>query len=112
MNNIDNLTFGDIVIADLPFSDGSRTKIRPVLILAKDKYDYLVMKISSVIEKQDVLDILIDSDDENKLLEKSVFKIKKIWHFSKEILWKKIGKLSLQDSKEIKSTLVKFVQSF
>lgn len=112
MKIIDNFSFGDIIIARIPFSDKSNTKIRPVLVLAKDRDDYLLMKISSVLNKKSNWDIVIPMNLSNWLRSDSIFKIKKIWSFSKEILWKKIGKLSLQDSKEIKSTLVKFVQSF
>ena len=76
--NIDNLVFGDIVIADLPYTDNSKTKIRPVLILSKDRDDYLLMKISSIVEKKETHDLIIIRDEENKLEGSSVFKTRKI----------------------------------
>jgi len=109
MKNTDNLKFGDIVIADLPFSDGSKSKIRPVLVLAKDKNDYLIMKISSIIGESELLDLVLEQDNINNLLEKSVLKIKKIWNFSKEILIKKIWNLSVKHSKDLKNRIKDFV---
>lgn len=111
MNNIDNLKFGDIVLADLPFSDGSQTKIRPVLILLKDRYDYLVMKVSSIVDKKQDVDLLITPDSSNKLLEDSVFKTKDIWKFSREILGRCIGELSTNDCHKIKKNLVYVMQN-
>ncbi len=109
MRNIDNLTFGDIALAEFPFSNGSRSKLRPVLILSKDRNDYLFMKISSVVEKKEHFDLIISSDTSNNLLNTSVFKVKKISSFSKEILFKKIGKLSPKHCKDTKDHLNAFI---
>ena len=90
MKNIDNLTFGDIALAELPYTDGTKTKIRPVLILARDKNDYLLMKITSITDSKEQLDIEISSNYENNLEAISVIKVKKISTYSKEILLQKL----------------------
>jgi len=75
MRDIDNLIFGDIALAELPYTDGSKTKIRPVLILTRDKNDYLLMKITSITDKKEQLDIEVSGDYENNLEAISVIKV-------------------------------------
>lgn len=111
MRDIDSLTFGDIALAELPYSDWSRTKIRPVLILAKDKNDYLLMKITSVTDNKEPLDLEVHEDIENNLGEISVIKIKKIWNYSKEILLKKLWILDFKNCQIIKNNFKQFIDN-
>lgn len=110
MRNIDNFIFGDIVVADLPYADGLKTKIRPVLILAKDKNDYLLMKITSNTENRDPIDVSLHKDSYNNIEEEeSLIKIKKIWTRSKEILIQKIWILSDKHHELVKKSLQNFI---
>ena len=47
MKNIDNAQFGDILLAEIIFSDNSGSKIRPVVFLYAEGEDYTVLKITS-----------------------------------------------------------------
>jgi len=47
MKNIDNCCFGDIILADYTFSDGTGSKLRPVLVLFRDREDITVLKMTS-----------------------------------------------------------------
>jgi hypothetical protein len=89
--NIETCKFGDIVLANLPYIDDlTRYKLRPILILKKDRNDYLMMKITSQKDVKEAIDILVHPDDSNGLEEDSLFKIGKIVTYAKEILFAKI----------------------
>ncbi|MDR2541255.1 MAG: type II toxin-antitoxin system PemK/MazF family toxin [Candidatus Peribacteria bacterium] len=109
MKNIDNFSFGDIVIASMPFSDGTSEKIRPVLILAKDREDYLFLKITTQIQKSEPFDIVLSPDSENHLKSISLIKTKKISTYTKEILHQKVGTLSDEDKQKVKANLISFL---
>jgi len=109
--NIDNLSFWDIALAELPFTDWSKSKIRPILIVKKDRDDYLLMKISSQVQNISDFDIKITSDNENNLQETSIIKLEKLWVHAKEILIWKLWELSKADKKTTKNNLLKFIQS-
>lgn len=111
MKSIDNLTFGDIAVAKLPYTDGTNTKIRPVLILSRDRNDYLLIKITSIVDKKESLDIEISRDNENNLEETSLIKIKKIWTYSKEILLQSTGSLSHKDCELVRKNLKEFIDN-
>ena len=111
MRDIDNLIFGDIALAELPYTDGSKTKIRPVLILTRDKNDYLLMKITSITDKKEQLDIEVSGDYENNLEAISVIKVKKISTYSKEILLQKLWVLWDKECGIVRKNLKEFVDN-
>lgn len=110
MKNTDNFIFGDIVAAEIPFSNLEETKIRPVLIISKDKDDYLIMKITSNTLNKSYNDLIIEVDNCNNLKTDSVIKILKIWSFSKEILRRKIWELNLENKNQVKENLINFIE--
>ncbi len=112
MMSIDNFTFWDIVSAEIPFTDWTNTKIRPVLILYKDKEDYLVLRISSILPSMEDLDIKLVPNSENNLKTESIIKLKKIGLFNKYVLRKKIGILNWFQKDIVKKHMKKFVDIF
>jgi hypothetical protein len=63
---INNCKFGDILLANLPFSeDPSSYKKRPVLVLKKNKHDYLVAKITSQLQNIEDYDVELHPDNGN-----------------------------------------------
>lgn len=109
MKITDNYIFGDIVAGQIPFSDGSETKIRPVLILEKDKEAYLMLRITGNISNKEKYDLHLNTDTTNNLRAESLIKIKKIWNYSKKILTQKIWHLSPEHKREVKSALKSFI---
>lgn len=107
--NIDKLNFGDIALADLPFTDWSKSKIRPILIVKKDRDDYLLMKVSSKLDKQSDYDISLVPDEYNNLQETSLIKLEKIGVYAKEILLGKLWTLSGNHKSIIKEKLHSFI---
>jgi hypothetical protein len=98
--NIDNFKFWDIVSAEIPFTDWKTTKIRPILILKKEREDYLVLRISSVISSKEDFDIELSPDAINNLKITSLIKIGKIGLFHKYIM------------RKLKENMKKFIDSF
>lgn len=71
-------------------------KVRPALIVQNDEYIDMsslltVIPISSQIEKQTHLDVLLEKDVENRLIKDSLVKIKQVSSFDKRRLIKYIG---------------------
>ncbi|MDR0649884.1 MAG: hypothetical protein LBG59_00310 [Candidatus Peribacteria bacterium] len=76
MRNIDNAQFGDILLADVIFSDHSGSKIRPVVFLYTMGEDIVVLKITSQWAYQDPFIMAIPPDEQNNLKTTSYVKIK------------------------------------
>ena len=109
--NIDkSFVFWDIVAAEIPFTDGNSTKIRPILVLKRDREDYLVLRISSIIHSKDSYDIELLPDFENNLKSISLLKIGKIGLFHKYILRKKIGNISTLQKVQLKKNMKCFIE--
>ncbi|TAK32108.1 MAG: type II toxin-antitoxin system PemK/MazF family toxin [Chloroflexota bacterium] len=92
---------GDIVLARFPFSDGSGTKLRPVLILAEVPgpfRDYVVLFISSQLSHASgEFDLVLDRShaafQRSGLKVSSVFRIAKIATLSDALLVGTLGQL-------------------
>jgi mRNA interferase MazF len=95
---------GEIVLVPFPFSDLSRNKIRPALVLACDKDDYTVVFISSVKPAgQEYVEV--DPDMSNKLKTKSYVRYTKFASLSKTIIIGKIGIFTTRDYSAIQKAL-------
>jgi hypothetical protein len=102
----------DIVLCPMKFSDWVGWKFRPVVILAEDRWDFLVCAISTQLHQSWQFDLLINSDDENKLRsEKSVIRIFKMTTITPELIHKKRWKLSKNDWIHLKDNMQQFVNS-
>ncbi len=99
---------GDIVLIPFPFSDLSENKIRPAVILAKDKEDFVCVFITSVKPKDD-LNLKIDLDKTNNLKSLSYVRYSKFASLDNKITIGKIGKLSDKDFKHLKAHIKKFL---
>lgn len=67
------------------------------------------MKITTQIDKQEHCDVMVSPSEHNGLRAVSVCKTKKIGVFPQDILHKKIGTLSSNDKRHIKTKLRDFV---
>ncbi len=85
-------------------------KVRPALIIQKDKYIassslLAVVPISSQTDKQAELDILIKSNFQNRLMKDSLLKMKQISSFDKGRFIKLIGTVDDAAMKRVKKNV-------
>ncbi|MCF7843580.1 type II toxin-antitoxin system PemK/MazF family toxin [Candidatus Gracilibacteria bacterium] len=103
-----NFALGDIVLIPFPFSDLSKNKIRPAVVLAQDKDDFVCMFITtSRPEGGYFLDVVCDKN--NNLKMNSYIRYSKIASLSNKIIIGKLGKLSNKDFTLLKSSVKKFL---
>jgi len=89
-------------------------KVRPALIVRSDayiKYNNLltVIPISSKVEKQTELDVLVKKDSHNRLVTDSLIKIKQISSFDKRRFIKLIGVINQKTMQEVKENIKLFL---
>jgi mRNA interferase MazF len=106
---------GDIVIISFPFTDLSRTKKRPALIISNDLVnktsDYLMVQISSV-EKYDDLSISISNDDfvsKKSLPLKSFIRIHKVFLLNERLILYKASSVTGEFLKNTTDEIFKLI---
>ena len=93
--------FGEIFIAQFPFTSGATSKPRPVLVLFELEQDVVICRITSVLHSGSRDVILADWNDEG-LAKPSVVRLDRLVTAEKNILGKRIGKLSATDEASIR----------
>ncbi len=92
-----NFQQGDIVLVPFPYSDLSSSKRRPVVIISKNsthRWDYIVVKITSVIRNDDFSFPIENEDIDRPLHRASEARTNVIFTVSKKIVAKKLATLS------------------
>jgi len=95
-----NYSQRDVVLLNYPFSDNSNYKIRPAVIVSNNKYnnennDCVVIGITSSKKFRDYVIDILDSDlIEGHLILDSKIKVDHLLLAEKEIIQKKIAKIS------------------
>ena len=89
-------------------------KVRPALIIQSDQYIkpaalLTVIPISSQINKQSELDILLKKDIKNRLMTDSLIKTKQISSFDSRRFFKLIGVASEEMLEEVKANIIQFL---
>ena len=113
-----NYNPGDIVLAPFPFSDLKTKKLRPVLVLANIVFDkkrrlYPVAMVTSQIDSGFIEgDTLLEDWEKPGLLYPSKARLGKLVTIEHEIIVKKIGTLSSNDSIKVSRSLKKIFQSW
>ncbi|MFH1050879.1 MAG: type II toxin-antitoxin system PemK/MazF family toxin [bacterium] len=105
-------TVGDIVIIPFPYSDMSKSKLRPALIVGEiDKKDYIMLQITSK-SYDDKQSIIISKNDlsSGNLNFDSYVKYSKIFTGSDTLVVKVIGTLRPKKVNEIISLLVELLE--
>ena len=99
---MDKFNFGDIVVLEFPFTDGKSKKKRPALVLLHDEKDneLLLARITSKIHQNNFDIELVDWQQSNLLL-KSYVRLGKLATLHTDLVYKKLGKISIIDKKEI-----------
>jgi len=106
----------DLILVPFPFSDQSRRKVRPVIIISNDNFndnseDILVVGVTSNISR-DNFSIELKNDDleEGKLITKCHVKIDNILKLDKELIMKKIGRINKRIFNEIIDNIIKIIK--
>lgn len=101
----------DIVLIPIPFTDLSSAKKRPVVIVSNDVYnesfqDVVVVAITSNLEPV-MYSIPIDNTclEQGQLKVPSLIRSDKIYTLHKEIIVKKLGRISLSTFEKIKKSI-------
>ncbi len=106
---------GKIVLLPFPFTDLTKAKLRPALIIFESTKDVIVIFISSKIpDKILETDILLVADHKDFLLSglkvDSVIKLDKIATILKDLIIGEIGEVGSILKKEINSKICKIIQ--
>ena len=102
---------GDVVFVNFPYSDGSKFKPRPAIILSGRKVnqtgDYLLVQITSNISRVDGLSVAIfESDMRRGTMEKaSVVRVHKLFTADQALILAKLGSITGAFRKKINARL-------
>ncbi len=103
--------YGDIVIVDFPFSDWSKSKRRPALVLAHDLEDDVVLARITSKPRESATDWAMQDWKSSKLLFPSTISLGKLATLSRSLVEKKSGELSARDRAGATQALRTFVES-
>ncbi len=107
------MIFGDIILIPFPFSELTRNKIRPAVVITetKDKYkDLVVSAISSVVpEKLSEREFIVYATKTNKLRIDSIVKTDRIVTIKRNDLIAKLGRLNDKEKQQFKSVLISMI---
>jgi mRNA interferase MazF len=99
---------GDIVLVPFPFSDLSKNKVRPALVLASDKEDYVFIFITTVKPKSSLF-VVVTPSGSNNLKVLSYIRYTKLASLDSSIILGKIGSLSDHDFKIVKKNVQEYL---
>jgi len=94
------ITPGDIWIAEIPFTDGSAFKKRPVLILWLDAQDVIVAAITSA-SPRSVTDVTLQDWQQSGLRVASVVRLARLDCLEQSLLIARIGHISQVDAQQV-----------
>jgi mRNA interferase MazF len=102
MNEMEQLSFGEIYLLKFPFSGGEKVKKRPVLvILDTGDNDMVVCRITSKIYGSE-FDFKIEDWKKSGLKLPSVIRLHKLATLEKDLIDKKLGQINENLQKQIK----------
>ncbi len=100
---------GDVVLVSFPFTDLSGSKLRPALVLAESNQDVVVAFITSQSKWFDEFSIKIVASEINGLKIDSLVRLNKITTLDKNLVFGKLGNLTVQDINQINMGLIKLL---
>lgn len=100
---------GEIWLADIPFTDGSASKIRPVLVLWLDADDCVVAAVTSAPPRTSS-DVLLANWQMASLRVPSTVRLSRLDCLEQILLVKKLGKISSSDAQRIKQVWTEQIQ--
>lgn len=100
---------GEIWLAKIPFTDGSASKIRPVLILWLDAADCVVAAVTSASPRSS-FDVPLMDWQAAGLRVPSVVRLSRLDCLERILMAKNLGKISSTDAQRIKQVWVEQIQ--
>jgi mRNA interferase MazF len=100
---------GEIWLAEIPFTDGSASKIRPVLVLWLDFGDAVVAAVTSAAPRS-VSDVSLQDWQAEGLRVISTVRLSRLDCLEQNLLRRKLGALSRNDSQRIKQIWANQIQ--
>jgi mRNA interferase MazF len=92
---------GDLVVADIPFTDGSASKKRPILILWLDGQDAIVAAVTSAAPRT-VTDVPLDDWQSSGLRVASTVRLSRLDCLEQSLLVFRLGHISSADAQRLK----------
>lgn len=96
---------GDIILITFPFTDLSGSKLRPTVILADTNEDVTVTFITTQLKWREQTDVLLTPTSNNGLKLPSLIRTSKIATLDKTLIKGRIGKLSMEELKDLNGKL-------
>lgn len=106
---------GDLLLVSFPFSDQSRRKVRPVIVISNNEFnerseDFIVVSVTSNISRDKyTLPLAISDMAEGKLFTICCIKVENILKLDKELMINKIGKVKKDKINKILDVLIKIL---
>ena len=100
---------GEIWLADIPFTDGSASKIRPVLVLWLDAGDVVVAAVTSAATRSPS-DVFLHSWQSEGLRVASTVRLSRLDCLEQNLLRRRLGALSSGDAQRIKQIWANQIQ--
>ncbi len=94
------ITPGELWVAEIPFTDGSAAKKRPVLILWLDGQDVVVAAVTSA-KPRTVTDLILENWQQSGLRVASTVRLARLDCLEQSLLIAKIGTISEIDAQQI-----------
>ncbi|OFY63725.1 MAG: hypothetical protein A3H98_06520 [Bacteroidetes bacterium RIFCSPLOWO2_02_FULL_36_8] len=100
----------DIYLAKIDFTDGTGSKIRPILLIQKNTYgDYIFIPLSTNLKAKGIL-IVDEGIEKGSLLKKTVAIIEKISVISSALLIRKIAQVNEELYTKIIHAICEFIR--
>ncbi len=100
MKDCMTITPGELWVAEIPFTDGSAAKKRPVLILWLDGQDVVVAAVTSA-KPRTVTDLILENWQQSGLRVASTVRLARLDCLEQSLLIAKIGTISEIDAQQI-----------
>jgi len=101
---------GDIVLIPFPFTDLTRNKVRPGVILYENDLDIIVAFITSTLMQKDITDVRLTPNSTNGLKTESLLRLDKLATLDKSLAIGKLGEVSKAEGLQINNALRRILQ--
>lgn len=98
---------GDVVLVPFPFTDLTKVKRRPALVLVVGELDVTVSFITTQLKWQETNDLMIDPKSDNGLKSISLIKLTKLATIDKDLVIGKLGSLSDSEISIVNRSLIR-----
>jgi mRNA interferase MazF len=92
---------GEVWLADIPFTNASASKIRPVLVLWIDAQDVIVAAVTTA-QPRSVMDVPLGAWQSAGLRKQSTVRLSRLDCFEQTLLFRKLGSLSASDKQQVR----------